>query len=669
MKHLPPPVLPVRDRHGKFSGDLPDDVVREIAKRLQAGENYRSVSRSVGLRRGTGPRKCAEIARVLGLAVEETRTEIFWREVERRSEAGETLGQIASALGRPKGSVSYVLRRLGLSARRLSISEEEDAEITRRLMAGETTRAIASAIGCEQADVARRRQKIAHLIFENGPPCSCGMPNRHRGHCALPVEQVQHIRTRLLEGMTVEQISREIGQNAQTVRRRYATPIIAELTAAGHRCPCGKRLGHPFACASSCARKRVRFSPQQYEIARRMSIEGKAILAIAEAAGLGEWTARRLCKEVRDSLAKQGCKCGCGRLINHSFSCSHRLQLRGTSPTYRAVGASAAKPPTVADEYPSLQRPIGIPMGPIDREVSRRFRLKHSVRKISDEMQLSRNAVGALVAYWRARSRYRKKLCDCGQMEGHSGRCPRPNVIGKRLLARIEARLTSGETVHQVADAFELSAALVSRHTLALRERLFSLGHTCGCKRIIGHPGCCSSTWDRQERPRGRRPLAEDVERAATDGLIRGWAIAVVAQSAGISVHAATALRRSLPISLLAQRAAAISARHKVSRDGGAAIMEKVKRAVPRDLEHALRDDIISEIFVAVIEGRIEEDQIKAAARSFIARGIAEWQSRYGPRSLDEKLSQDSSATLGDLIEDHTSASHIEELYIGENDA
>jgi len=671
MSELQPPLLPIRGRNGRFTGDLPDDVVRDIARRLQAGEGYRDISQAIGLRRGTGPRKCAEIARALGMPVEKNRTTAFWDEVQRRAEAGETLGEISTALKRPEGSVSYVLRRLGLSARRLSISDDEHREIVRRLMAGETTWSVARAVGCEQADVMRRRKKIAHLIKEDGPPCECGMPNRHRGHCALPDEQVQQIRQRLIEGATIEQIAREIGQSPQTIRRRYASPIIAELSASGVRCRCGKDLGHSYSCVASSERRRVLFSPAQYEIARRMSLEGKAILAIAEEAGLGEWTARRLCKEVRDEMAREGSKCACGRPINHSQSCSHRLRLRGTSPVYRAVGMDAPKPPKVADQYPVLRRPMAIPKGPLDREVYRRFRLKQTARRISDELALPRAAVAALIAYWRERSRYKKKFCDCGQLEGHVGGCSatNPTAIGKRLLARIETLITAGGTLQQVADTLDLSVQAVSRHSLAVRERMFSEGRTCGCKRIIGHPGCCSATWDAQDRPRGRSALPQDLERKATDGLVRGWSIAAVAKATGISAHAATALRRSLSKDLLAKRAAAISARLKVSRTSGADILEKVKRAVPDRLERALRDDITSEIFVAVIEGRIDEDQIKAAARSFIARGVAEWQSRYGPRSLDEKLGQDGSLTLGDLIEDQTTTAQIDEIFLGENEA
>ena len=58
--------------------------------------------------------------------------------------------------------------------------------------------------------------------------------------------------------------------------------------------------------------------------------------------------------------------------------------------------------------------------------------------------------------------------------------------------------------------------------------------------------------------------------------------------------------------------------------------------------------------------------QIEAAVRSFVAKGIAQWQSAYGPGSLDQKLFADGSRTLGDMLEDETTTAQIDQLELGD---
>ncbi len=93
--------------------------------------------------------------------------------------------------------------------------------------------------------------------------------------------------------------------------------------------------------------------------------------------------------------------------------------------------------------------------------------------------------------------------------------------------------------------------------------------------------------------------------------------------------------------------------------------MAQIQAAVPKRIDAMVRDDIVGEIFLAVMEGRIEAEQITAAVRSFISKGLRDWQSAYGPRSLDQKLFGDSDRTLGDLIEDETTTGQIDQLELG----
>ena len=71
-------------------------------------------------------------------------------------------------------------------------------------------------------------------------------------------------------------------------------------------------------------------------------------------------------------------------------------------------------------------------------------------------------------------------------------------------------------------------------------------------------------------------------------------------------------------------------------------------------------------IYLAVIEGRVEPEQIGAVARSFVNRGLREWQPFYGPRSLDAAIGTDGSRTLADLVGDETAVDAIGDIEIGQ---
>lgn len=75
-----------------------------------------------------------------------------------------------------------------------------------------------------------------------------------------------------------------------------------------------------------------------------------------------------------------------------------------------------------------------------------------------------------------------------------------------------------------------------------------------------------------------------------------------------------------------------------------------------------LRDDMASEMWVALLEGRFSAEQISAEANSIcnqVARDLAD---RFGPRSLDEDLSDGEGFKLLDLIRDERSSSWLEEM-------
>ncbi len=89
-----------------------------------------------------------------------------------------------------------------------------------------------------------------------------------------------------------------------------------------------------------------------------------------------------------------------------------------------------------------------------------------------------------------------------------------------------------------------------------------------------------------------------------------------------------------------------------------AAIVASLARWAAPDL----RDDMASEMWLALLEGRISADQIPAAAGSICNQVARDFANRFGPRSLDEDLSDGDGFKLLDLIRDDRSSSWLEEM-------
>ena len=302
------------------------------------------------------------------------------------------------------------------------------------------------------------------------------------------------------------------------------------------------------------------------------------------------------------------------------------------------------------------------------REAMLRYRDGESIHRISAATGIPFSQVHRLVTYWRKKSPYEQKPCVCGRPARHPGGCIKntPGAVGKLEKARIVAATAAGEMPHQIAARLGLHVQTVLKHSAATRDQLFVDGISCSCGRPIGHPYWCSAKWDAYEQPRGRRPFAPPVEREAIAALIRGDLVADIAKKAGVGTDSVYRLRATLPDEAKAARSRAIRAR--IAQRGkaeGETIMAQIERAVSRRIDPMLRDDVVGELYLAVMEGRLEADKISAAVRSFVNRGLSEWQSAYGPKSLDAKFGPDDGRSLVEMIRDDTGGSLIDDIEIG----
>lgn len=68
-----------------------------------------------------------------------------------------------------------------------------------------------------------------------------------------------------------------------------------------------------------------------------------------------------------------------------------------------------------------------------------------------------------------------------------------------------------------------------------------------------------------------------------------------------------------------------------------ATIYPRIVNAIGREVPSEVRQEATSEMYVAVLDGRLRSDLIESEAKSFRSRAFAACGSAYGPRSLDEQ--------------------------------
>ena len=81
-------------------------------------------------------------------------------------------------------------------------------------------------------------------------------------------------------------------------------------------------------------------------------------------------------------------------------------------------------------------------------------------------------------------------------------------------------------------------------------------------------------------------------------------------------------------------------------------IYGSISRAVPRGVDPLLREDIMSDIYLAIREGELHPRDIRAAAHRFVGSAYRCFANKWGAVSLDALTGDDDTLRLVDLIED-----------------
>jgi transposase-like protein len=631
-------------------------------------------------------------------------------EIERRLLAGESTRTVAKAVGCEQADVQRRLRRISHlipvnlppcacgkpcnHGGRCNLTVDPQI-IRERLLAGRTTADIAREFNRTASSFKPKYvQPVIDQLTAEGHLCGCGQPFGHQFVCKVTMAQQRRTFTdaerdratqMVRQGVSVAKIKNALGiatSSANVLAREVRTALAAE----GVRCPCGEAMDHGFSCSArngdAKGRTAFRFTCAaaanvHVEVRRKvakLAREGWQISVIMKRTGETRWRVTQMVEDLERAgqlpTKCAGCdlprghmapcpkpkRCECGRWRHHRGACRR-------SDGRKNVPETKLSEDQIAD-------------------LKQRYRARQSIRGISRATGISFSVVQRTIKRLRERATYKPEPCPCGRPAWHGGSCwaTKNGVVGKRHLARIEAGLRAGRTSHAMADQLKLSVMTVLKHSLPIRERLFAEGLTCACGRPVNHNFWCSACWDAHEMPRGRRPFGEPRESQAVQALLRGDLVADIAREIEVGTDSIWRLRRTLSDDQRRLRARMMRDRLALKGDSEAErLMEQVRAAVPRNLviefvdeggrtqtDTGLRDDVVMEIYLAVIEGRIEAEEIGAAVKSFVAKGRAQWQPKYGHRSFNAKLSQDGTRTLSDVMGDSTAALSIDEIEIGQ---
>lgn len=619
-------------------------------------------------------------------------TDAEYEHIDRMAIQGFNAGEIAAEIGCSRSSVQKRVRDRGLTAIhpirtacdcgrpaghaqkcRLQVSPDMVRE---RLLAGATCAHIAREVGRAPSISFRALycQPVIDQLTAEGARCACGQPFGHKFRCSaqgarlrstFTEQQLDQARLLLADGATAQSLAEVMHLNANSAGV-LSRIVRKELAAAGVRCKCGAPIDHRHSCASR-GPGRFAFSPA---LLRATSQQGRRRIASLARKGWSRSAVARRTGEkvwvVRLAFAELGAAgllpatCGrCGGPSGHGGTCSRVKCACGLASGHRGE-CRPAKPPRPG-------RRQGLPAETI-AEISRRYQLKHSTASIAEALDLSVATINKHINRIREKTGHTYKPCACGRPARHGGFCSArsPFAITRLEGARIETAIRAGEPIHRIAAQLSLSTEAVRRHSRDLRDRMFAAGHTCTCGRPIGHSQWCSTTWESFGFPSRARPLPAAKARSVTKALLRGEIAENIAKAIGIGIRRVWEVRRSLSAEQLDQRARAVRRRSdRTAADDTGRWMAMVQKAVPKRIDRAIRDDIVAELHLAVLEGRLEPGQISAAARSFVSAGLKEWDDFNAPKSLHQPVGGDPDNTVGDLIGDTTGATLIDEIEIG----
>lgn len=238
-------------------------------------------------------------------------------------------------------------------------------------------------------------------------------------------------------------------------------------------------------------------------------------------------------------------------------------------------------------------------------------------------------------------------------------RSARRAPITPEQIAEIRGRLTGSLSLRQIAAEMDLDPQTVmsrARSMIAEMKAAGTLGK-CVCGKDRFHPYVCLMTraraaprnWETEEHRKKRAGIIAAIMRGETYAVIAGrFGLKTKAVARAYLRHLTPEQRRRRK-DLERRRCRATAPAFRPFRDE---TYSKISAAMPRTLSDASRDDAISDMYLAMLEGRVSTADIAAEARRFASRAVAAFESKFGPRSLDERLFDGGDLTFGETLVD-----------------
>jgi len=196
----------------------------------------------------------------------------------------------------------------------------------------------------------------------------------------------------------------------------------------------------------------------------------------------------------------------------------------------------------------------------------------------------------------------------------------------------------------------------------------------CGCGQYLHHPRLCwARTLDSMKRKgvASVHTLEPETKADVHRRLLMGQTARSIAERVGLSKALVRSYLRTLTREERQQREAAF--RTNAGRRRAASAAKRIARpfatnptsdplyaaiaaAVPRAIDPALRDDMISQAYLEVLEGRLTKDQLVEGVKKVRSRIFQAFANPWGNLSLDAAIEDDSGRAMIERIPAGTSA-------------
>jgi hypothetical protein len=243
-------------------------------------------------------------------------------------------------------------------------------------------------------------------------------------------------------------------------------------------------------------------------------------------------------------------------------------------------------------------------------------------------------------------------------------------VVTPAQIEEIGRRLATATSYGQIADALDLDRQTVRLRARPFIEAMRAAGTLplCSCGQERFHRYFCSRTI---ERPVGPRKATEEQlarRKLMVTQIMTGKPFAQLAEQLNSSKRSVMRYLRYLTPEQLQRRRLMESTRSRTMglerrpapafRDG---LYARISAAVPHWISPATRDDAMSDIYVAVMEGRVVD--IEADASQYAKAALNMWENHFGALPLDEPRFGDRRLTIADRVPDPAALDAFDRLF------